>query len=107
MGREPVVPRNGLLERLVGAAALADGPRAQRNRCPMVGVTMGCHRLRLEADRLLMEHAPPPIDHSAHAFTAPVRGIAVASVALGFFSMIVFWWKPFGGMLAAVGLILG
>jgi hypothetical protein len=36
-----------------------------------------------------------------------VRGIAVASVALGFFSMIVFWWKPFGGMLAGVGLVLG
>jgi hypothetical protein len=47
----------------------------------------------------------PPTGHSVYA--APTRGFAVASVGLGFFSMIVFWWKPFGLCLAAVGFILG
>ena len=48
---------------------------------------------------------PPPTDQAVYA--APTRGFAVASVALGFFSMIVFWWKPFGLCLAAVGFVLG
>ncbi|HEY3789238.1 MAG TPA: hypothetical protein VGL71_10300, partial [Urbifossiella sp.] len=52
-------------------------------------------------------HAPPPAEVPSTNYTAPIRGIAVASVALGFFSMIIFWWKPFGGMLASVGFILG
>ena len=43
----------------------------------------------------------------SNGFSPSMRGIAVASVALGFFSMIVFWWKPFGGLLATVGLTLG
>ena len=34
-------------------------------------------------------------------------GMAGASIGLGFFSSIVFWWYPFGPILAAVGLILG
>jgi hypothetical protein len=51
-----------------------------------------------------MDH---PVPSTAPLYSATVRGIATASVALGFFSMIVFWWKPFGGMLASVGLILG
>jgi hypothetical protein len=38
---------------------------------------------------------------------APYRGIAAASVGLGFFSLLVFWWFPFGLCLASVGLILG
>src|SRR5438094_9754742 len=54
-----------------------------------------------------MEPVPQPASSGAPVYTATVRGIAVASVALGFFSMLVFWWKPFGGMLATVGLILG
>ena len=54
-----------------------------------------------------MEPAPTLPRTGAPAFSAATRGIAVASVSLGFFSMIVFWWKPFGGMLASVGLILG
>jgi len=55
-----------------------------------------------------MDHAHPPTPATAAAgYSASVRGIAVASVALGFFSMIVFWWKPFGGLLAATGLVLG
>lgn len=54
-----------------------------------------------------MDPVPPPPITDRPAYSAPVRGIAVASVALGFFSMIVFWWKPFGGILASTGLVLG
>lgn len=35
------------------------------------------------------------------------RGLAGASVGLGFFSACVFWWTPFSSLLAAVGFILG
>ena len=52
-----------------------------------------------------MEHTSTPA--AAPGYSATVRGIAIASVSLGFLSMIVFWWKPFGGLLASVGLILG
>jgi len=34
------------------------------------------------------------------------RGAAVASVGLGFFSMVVFWWYPFGLILSSVGLLI-
>lgn len=34
------------------------------------------------------------------------RGIAVASISLGYFSMIVFFWHPFSTVLASVGFIL-
>ena len=54
-----------------------------------------------------MEPAPSLPRTGVPAFSAATRGIAVASVSLGFFSMIVFWWKPFGGLLALVGLTLG
>jgi len=54
-----------------------------------------------------MEHSPPPPSADQPKYTAPTRGIAVASVALGYFSLIVFFWKPFGMCLAAVGLTLG
>jgi hypothetical protein len=37
----------------------------------------------------------------------PLNGVAVASVGLGFFSMIVFWWYPFGLILATAGLVIG
>ncbi len=33
--------------------------------------------------------------------------MAAASIGLGFWSSIVFWWYPFGGILATVGLVLG
>jgi hypothetical protein len=52
-----------------------------------------------------MDHVPPPADRPK--YSPPTSGIAVASVALGFFSMLVFWWKPFGMLLAAVGFVLG
>lgn len=35
------------------------------------------------------------------------RGMAGASCGMGFFSAVVFWWTPFAGCLAAVGLFLG
>ncbi len=35
------------------------------------------------------------------------RGLAGASVGLGFFSMCVFWWTPFTSILATVGFVLG
>lgn len=34
-------------------------------------------------------------------------GIAGASIGLGYWSSIVFWWYPFGLILATVGLALG
>jgi len=37
----------------------------------------------------------------------PVNGVAVASVGLGFFSMLVFWWFPFGLILSTAGLVIG
>jgi hypothetical protein len=36
-----------------------------------------------------------------------MRGLAAASCGLGFFSLCVFWWTPFSGCLAVVGLVLG
>jgi hypothetical protein len=55
-----------------------------------------------------MDHASShPPAATTGGYSATVRGIAIASVSLGFFSMIVFWWKPFGGMLASVGFTLG
>lgn len=57
------------------------------------------------------------MDHSPHTTTPAVPGakivqpiaggLAGASIGLGFFSSIVFFWYPFGPILAAVGLLLG
>jgi hypothetical protein len=33
--------------------------------------------------------------------------LAGASIGIGFFSALVFWWYPFSPILAAVGLTLG
>lgn len=51
----------------------------------------------------------PPVNHNSptRVYPAPTRGFAVASVALGYFSLIVFFWKPFGLILGAVGFTLG
>jgi hypothetical protein len=54
-----------------------------------------------------METPPPTPDTNTRVYSASTRGFAVASVGLGFFSMIVFFWKPFGLILASVGLVLG
>lgn len=35
------------------------------------------------------------------------RGVAAASVGMGFFAACVFWWVPFSGILASVGLTFG
>lgn len=35
------------------------------------------------------------------------RGLAGASVGLGFFSACIFWWTPMSGILSTVGLCLG
>lgn len=60
-----------------------------------------------------MEHAPAPAAPAAtpgkpsanDSYIA--RGIAGASVGLGFFSAVVFFWTPFSSCLSAVGLMLG
>lgn len=58
-----------------------------------------------------MDHHPTsaPIVVAARSPNDSVilRGLAGASCGLGFFSTIVFWWTPFAGCLAAVGLLLG
>jgi len=60
-----------------------------------------------------LEPPPPAGTHTTHA--APGKpivhsvlgGMAGASIGLGFFSMVVFWWYPFSPILSAVGLALG
>lgn len=59
------------------------------------------------------------MDHPAPTSTAPAngtrspndshvaRGMAAASVGMGFFSAVVFFWTPFSSMLSGVGLALG
>lgn len=54
-----------------------------------------------------MDHPTPPPTADGPRYSPAVRGIAAASVALGYFSLIVFFWKPFGMLLGGVGLILG
>jgi hypothetical protein len=48
-----------------------------------------------------------PVEQPVARFSGPTRGIAVASVSLGYLSMVVFWWYPFSLELASVGFILG
>jgi hypothetical protein len=59
------------------------------------------------------------VDHPAPTSTPPAtgksdpndsyvaRGMATASVGMGYFSAVVFFWTPFTSLLASVGLILG
>lgn len=61
-----------------------------------------------------MEHAPAPTAPAPAATGKPcpndsylARGIAGASVGLGYFSAVVFFWTPFSSCLSAVGLMLG
>jgi hypothetical protein len=42
-----------------------------------------------------------------HELHATVRGLAVASFGMSFFANIVFWWIPFGFLLALAATILG
>jgi hypothetical protein len=51
---------------------------------------------------------PTPAPTQSDPTGSPVaRGIASAPIGLGYFSMVVFWWTPFAGILATVGLVLG
>jgi hypothetical protein len=60
-----------------------------------------------------VEHAPAPAAPAATTGKPSAndsyiaRGIAGASVGLGFFSAVVFFWTPFSSCLSAVGLMLG
>jgi hypothetical protein len=36
-----------------------------------------------------------------------LRGMATASFCFGFWGTLVFWWYPYGPMLAAVGVLFG
>lgn len=35
-----------------------------------------------------------------HELPAPIRGLALVSFSMSFFAMLVFWWIPFGFLLA-------
>ena len=54
-------------------------------------------------------HAAPATSEgpAAEPFPPPIRGIAVASISLGFFGLLVFWWFPFGLLLSICGLACG
>jgi hypothetical protein len=41
-----------------------------------------------------------------HELRAPVRGLAVASFGMSFFALLVFWWIPFGFLLAVAATTL-
>lgn len=51
----------------------------------------------------------PPVDHTSTTYDKPLylRGMGVVSFSLGFFSILVFWWFPFGLCLATAGFIFG
>lgn len=52
--------------------------------------------------------APPPATGKPSPNDSYVaRGLAAASVGLGFFSAVIFFWTPFTSLLASVGLLLG
>jgi hypothetical protein len=46
---------------------------------------------------------PPPIED----YPVVLRGVAAASFAFGFFSLVVFWWWPFAVSLSTAGIVLG
>jgi hypothetical protein len=55
-----------------------------------------------------MDHGTEPAVHPPHMVTATTRrGIAAASCCFGVWTMLTFWWYPYGPMLSFVGLILG
>lgn len=59
---------------------------------------------------MTLEHTTPPAAPGAarKPLVDPILGgMAGASIGLGFFSMIVFWWYPFSPILSTVGLALG
>ena len=48
---------------------------------------------------------PTPTGTANDSYVA--RGMAAASVGLGFFSAVIFFWTPFTSLLSATGLVLG
>lgn len=54
-----------------------------------------------------MEH--PPVDSTSTTYDKSpyMRGMGVVSFSLGFFSMVVFWWFPFGLLIATAGFLFG
>jgi hypothetical protein len=55
-----------------------------------------------------LEHAPVPITVAESRVETPIsRGLASASIGMGFFSTIIFFWTPFSSFLSSVGLFLG
>ena len=51
--------------------------------------------------------APESALIEVHELPAPVRGLAVASFGMSFFANLVFWWIPFGFLLAGAAATLG
>jgi len=58
-----------------------------------------------------LEHTTPhaaPTETATRPIVAPIGGgLSGASIGLGFFSMIVFFWFPFSPIISTVGLTLG
>lgn len=59
-----------------------------------------------------MAHEPPtatstPVPTGTANDSYVARGMAAASIGLGFFSVVVFFWTPFTSLLSAMGLLLG
>ena len=59
-----------------------------------------------------MDHPAPTTPPATAGKPSPndshvARGLAAASIGLGFFSAVIFFWTPFTSLLATVGLCLG
>lgn len=59
-----------------------------------------------------MDHPAPTTAPATTGKPSPndsyvARGMAAASIGLGFFSAVIFFWTPFTSLLSTVGLILG
>lgn len=48
-----------------------------------------------------------PVASDQHVSATTRRGFATASVCLGAWGTLVFWWYPFGMMIAGVGFTIG
>jgi hypothetical protein len=49
---------------------------------------------------------PESASIETHELSAPVRGLAVGSFGMGFFAFLVWWWVPFGFLLAIASTIM-
>src|SRR5262245_10492457 len=118
-------PRERFLYRTNGANRLAASPALDGTRCgkPHRSLLVFCSR---GIDAGILRHPPHApsdggliVDQPAPTSTLPAtgkpspndsyvaRGLAAASVGLGFFSAVIFFWTPFSSLLASVGLMLG